>query len=125
MLSAVCFGTSNLERSGAFYDNVLATVGMVRLEANDKEIGYGIKGQSPEFWVLVPFNGEQASFGNGTQIIFNAKSSDSVDEFYRVALECGGSDEGAPGLRDYTPGYYGAYCRDPDGNKLHVVSMLA
>jgi len=125
MLSAVCFGTSNLERSGAFYDNVLATVGMVRLEANDKEIGYGIKGQSPEFWVLVPFNGEQASFGNGTQIIFNAKSSDSVDEFYRVALESGGSDEGAPGLRDYTPGYYGAYCRDPDGNKLHVVSMLA
>ena len=50
--------------------------------------------------------------------------SDTVDSFYKVAIDNGGTDEGAPGPRDYAPGYYGAYCRDRDGNKLHIYTML-
>ena len=125
MPAAVCFGTNDLSRAGAFYDNVLTTVGMIRLDANANEIGYGAKGGEAVFWVIVPFNRKKASYGNGSQIIIKGKSSEQVDRFYQTALDHGGSDEGAPGLRDHTPGYYGAYCRDPDGNKLHAFAMVA
>lgn len=124
MLSAVCFGTNDLSGAGVFYDNVLATVGMIRLDANDNEIGYGTEGEEAVFWVIVPFNREEANHGNGSQIIIEGKTSEEVDSFYQTALDHGGSDEGAPGLRDHTPGYYGAYCRDPDGNKLHAFTIL-
>lgn len=124
MISAVCFGTNDLERAGVFYDAVLATLGMVRLDANDNEIGYGTAGSPPSFWVLTPFDKQPATFGNGTQVIMDVADSDTVDRFHATALAQGGADEGAPGLRDHTPGYYGAYCRDLDGNKLHVVAML-
>lgn len=125
MLAAVCLGTNDLTRAGQFYDKVFGTIGMQRLVADDVEIGYGKSSGKPCFWVLLPFNKKAASYGNGTQIIFSAADAQAVDQFYQVALEQGGSDEGAPGLREYAAGYYGAYCRDPDGNKLHVVAMLA
>ena len=125
MIAAVCFGTNNLARAGEFYDEVLGVLGMKRLKANEIEIGYGETGGEPSFWILLPFNRESATHGNGTQIIFNAPDQESVDLFYQKAIELGGTDEGAPGLRDYAPGYYGAYCRDLDGNKLHLYVMLA
>ncbi len=120
MISAVCFGTNDLARAGEFYDRVLATLGAVRLQANDIEIGYGAAGGSPEFWVLKPYDRKSATRGNGSQVIFDAPNREVVDQFYKVAMDNGGVDEGAPGPRDYAPGYYGAYCRDLDGNKLHV-----
>ena len=67
--------------------------------------------------------GKPASYGNGTQLIFQASTPAQVDEFYQGALELGGQDEGPPGPRNYRPGYYGAYCRDQDGNKLHVFHL--
>ena len=121
MLSSVCVGTNNLDVAGEFYDRVLETIGMVRIVTVEREFGYGSKGGEVTFWVLIPFNDQPASFGNGTQVIFHAPSREAVDEFHKAALEMGGSDEGAPGLRDYRPNYYGAYCRDTDGNKLHAV----
>jgi hypothetical protein len=124
MLVSVCLGSNDLEGSGRFYDRVLARVGMVRLSTSDNEIGYGLNGDSPSLWILVPYNRQPATNGNGTQVIFKALDSDMVDRLHRVVLELGGEDEGAPGLRDHTPGYYGAYCRDLDHNKLHVFAML-
>ena len=120
MLSSVCVGTNDLEAAGKFYDRVLETIGMVRMVTVDREIGYGSKGDQVAFWVLLPFNDQPASFGNGTQVIFHAPSREAVDAFHQAALDMGGTDEGAPGLRDYRPNYYGAYCRDIDGNKLHA-----
>ena len=120
MISAVCFGTNDLARAGEFYDRVLATLGVIRLKANDIEIGYGTAGGSPAFWVLKPYDGKSATHGNGSQVIFEAPNQEAVDQFHKVAIATGGVDEGAPGARDYSPGYYGAYCRDLDGNKLHV-----
>ena len=70
--------------------------------------------------MLKPYDGEPASFGNGTQVIFKAEDKDQVGAFYQAAIRLGGKDERAPGPRDYREGYYGAYCRDLDGNKLHV-----
>ena len=57
---------------------------------------------------------------------FVAQGPDMVDEFYRVALANGGSDDGAPGIRpEYNPNYYGAFVRDPDGNKIEAVTHSA
>lgn len=125
MIAAVCLGTNDLVGAGEFYDRVLGTIDMVRLEADDVEVGYGVPGGAVALWVLIPFNREPATHGNGSQIIFDAPDSETVDRFYKAAIDNGGSDEGAPGLRDYAPGYYGAYCRDRDGNKLHISTILS
>ena len=120
MLNSVCFGTNDLQRAGAFYDSVLASIGLERRVTVDNEIGYGPEGGSVCFWILTPFNHQAATHGNGSQVIFEAPNAAAVDRFHALALELGGADEGAPGPRDYSPGYYGAYCRDLDGNKLHA-----
>ncbi len=120
MLSGVCFGCRDLTTAGKFYDAVLATLGMQRLFENALEIGYGQPNQTLSFWVLLPYNKQAATHGNGTQVMFQATSTAAVDAFYKTALNLGGSDEGQPGPRDYKPGYYGAYVRDLDGNKCHV-----
>lgn len=120
MLSGVCVGTNDLKAAGAFYDDVLATIGMTRLAEDEVEIGYGPPGGAASFWVLTPFNKDPATVGNGVQVMFTATSREGVHAFHKIALAEGGADEGAPGPRSYSPGYYGAYCRDRDGNKLHV-----
>ncbi len=120
MLAGVCVGTNDLTAAGAFYDEVLATVGFERLVTVERELGYGAPGGETVFWVLMPFNGQPATFGNGTQVMFCLPDEAGVRAFYDAAIRLGGADEGGPGPRTYSEGYYGAYCRDLDGNKLHV-----
>lgn len=120
MLYGVCLGTNDLAAAENFYDKVLSTIGMQRGFKNNVEVGYAPPGQTPNFWILTPYNKQAASFGNGTQVIFSAETIDQVQAFHQTALSLGGTDEGAPGPRDYRPGYYGAYLRDLDGNKLHI-----
>lgn len=125
MLSGVCIGTNDIEAAGTFYDKVLATLGMRRVLDEPHELGYaGSDGRTTVF-VVLPFNEQSATFGNGTQIMFYAPDADGVDAFHATALESGGTDEGAPGPRHYHPDYYGAYVRDLDGNKLNVSVDLA
>ncbi len=123
MLTAICFGTNNLPAAGQFYDQVLSCINLHRCFENDVEIGYGLEHQPPCFWIVKPFNQEPASFGNGTQSIFVANSIDQVNSFYQTGIDLGGLNEGKPGPRDYSLGYYGAYLRDLDGNKLHVFCL--
>ncbi len=68
-----------------------------------------------------PFDGNAATFGNGSMTAIEAPSRAAVDAFHRAALAHGGSDEGAPGLRPFHAHFYAAYVRDPDGNKLSAV----
>ncbi|MEO0884091.1 MAG: VOC family protein, partial [Pseudomonadota bacterium] len=76
----------------------------------------------PKVFVGPAYDGMTATNGNGTHVAFLATSRNVVDDFYNAALETGGTDEGPPGLRThYHPNYYGAYVRDPDGNKLQAV----
>jgi len=71
------------------------------------------------FCICKPFNGKQCTVGNGTMVTFAAHSAEAVRAFHSAALVNGGSDEGAPGTRAYySPRFYVAYVRDPDGNKL-------
>ena len=120
MLSSASVGTDDLDRSIAFYDEVLCVLGMERLMKDGSEAGYGAPGGSPVFYVNLPYDRGTASFGNGVQISFSASDRETVNRFHAKVLELGGTDEGAPGERAYSPGYYGAYCRDEYGNKLHV-----
>jgi catechol 2,3-dioxygenase-like lactoylglutathione lyase family enzyme len=121
MFSHVTIGSSDLERSGAFYDAVMKTLGHERFYSGDHIVGYGTPTGDQTF-VMHPFDGSPASVGNGTHIAFVAGERVAVDAFHAAALANGGSDEGAPGLRpQYHENYYGAYVRDPDGNKLQAV----
>ena len=128
MFSHVMIGAGDLKVLGAFYDAVLAPLGLVR-EADEGDDG-GPAGISwvmpgrrwPIFCVQKPWNGEPASVGNGVQVSFAAASRGAVDAAWAAALANGGSDEGPPGIRaHYAPDYYGAYARDPEGNKLCFV----
>ncbi|WP_208351726.1 VOC family protein [Pseudaestuariivita rosea] len=124
MLSGVCVGTDDLVAAGRFYDAVLKTIGMRCALAEKTERAYAAADGRTTFFVVNPFNGETATYGNGTQIMFYATDAAAVRAFHAAALEAGGTDEGPPGPRTYHPDYYGAYVRDLDGNKLNVSVFL-
>ncbi|MBO6511348.1 MAG: VOC family protein [Roseibium sp.] len=124
MLAGVCIGTNDMQAAGAFYDEVLATIGMKCVMFDQNERGYAGPDGRVTLFVVVPFNEEAATFGNGTQVMFHAPDRDAVRAFHEAALRCGGEDEGAPGPRHYHPDYFGAYARDPDGNKINVSVRL-
>ena len=124
MLSGVCIGTNNLTTASKFYDKVLATIGMRCVFSESHERGYASTDGSITVFLVVPYDGKRATAGNGTQFMFYAPDAKAVQSFYCAALDAGGSDEGAPGPRDYHPDYYGAYVRDIDGNKLNVSISL-
>jgi catechol 2,3-dioxygenase-like lactoylglutathione lyase family enzyme len=123
MFSHVMIGTRDLARASAFYDAVLAPLGIKRIkERYEKAAAWEQPGETAKFWVGIPFNEQPASAGNGSMTAFLAPSRAAVDAAYAAAIKAGATDEGKPGPRPhYTPDYYGAYVRDPDGNKVHFV----
>ena len=128
MFSHVTVGARDLARMGAFYDAVLAPLGLVRRwegqdDGGPPGIGWAAPGtRVPTFFVQVPFDRAPASAGNGCMAAFLAPSPGAVRDAHAAGLAAGGTDEGAPGERPrYGRGYYGAYLRDPEGNKVHVV----
>lgn len=127
----VSVGVTNMKRAKAFYDAALAPLGMapvypVEIGGKLVGVGYGSEPSKPNFWIQLPVNGQPASMGNGVHIAFRAKTRAAVDAFYLAALEQGGVEDGRPGLRtEYHPSYYGAFVRDPDGNKMEAVSHSA
>ena len=124
MLSHVSLGTNDAARAAAFYDPLLAVLGIRKLDERDGAIDYGTS--MTLFSLEKPTDGRPASVGNGVHIAFWAGSRGQVDEFYRVARAHGGSDAGPPGLRpEYDANYYAAFVRDPDGNKIEAVTFQA
>jgi catechol 2,3-dioxygenase-like lactoylglutathione lyase family enzyme len=120
MFNHVSVGTQDLARATRFYDAVLGALGYRRTMSEDFGSAWGLAW--PEFWATLAAEGD-ASAGNGVHVAFIAPSREAVDAFHAAALAQGGSDAGTPGLRDYTPDYYAAFVRDPDGNKLEAVHL--
>jgi catechol 2,3-dioxygenase-like lactoylglutathione lyase family enzyme len=120
----ITVGASDPAKSNIFYDAVLTTIGWSKYTEFPGWRAYSEDGTGNGFtlWVCTPYNGEQASAGNGSMVGFMVKSRAEVDAFYEAAMTHGGSDEGAPGPRpNYGPHWYAAYLRDPSGNKIGVV----
>ncbi len=117
MLSHITVGAKDLDRAGKFYDAVAAELGAKRVAENERSISWAREGLG-RFGVIKPFNGEEATFGNGFMAGFPASDAAQVDKVYNLALSMGGKDEGPPGWR--SPNFYGAYFRDLDGNKVTV-----
>jgi catechol 2,3-dioxygenase-like lactoylglutathione lyase family enzyme len=124
MIGYVTIGAKDIDASCKFYDAALAPLGYARTFAEGGWAGYGPGGKKEglEIYIAgVTANGEPATFGNGSMLAFKAPSRAAVEAFHAAALANGGTDEGAPGVRgDYNPPFYGAYVRDPVGNKFAV-----
>jgi catechol 2,3-dioxygenase-like lactoylglutathione lyase family enzyme len=126
MLLYATLGSNDLARSKRFYDPVMKTLGLFCNVSDDTDLGYGPQ-PSPDvrlvrLWIVKPHLKLPANWGNGTMIALTAPSRAAVDAFHAAALNNGGIDEGAPGLRPYSPNFYACFVRDPDGNKLAAVS---
>ena len=126
MFSHITIGSNDLARAGAFYDAVLLPLGLRRRSVTPDGGPPALcwvqaHAALPRFYVYSPYDHKPATVGNGSMVAFLASSREQVDQAYSAGLLAGGSDEGPPGERErYGRGYYGAYLRDPDGNKLHI-----
>jgi len=125
MISHITFGTHDYPRAAAFYDAVTAPLGLKQKFAFPEHgaAAWGpVNADRPLLFVMKPNDGNAPSSGNGQMTAIMAPSRAAVDAAHKAALKQGGTCEGPPGLRAYYhPNFYGAYFRDPDGNKLCVV----
>ncbi len=123
MLDHVSIPVANHERSAAFYDAVLACLGLERRKQRAGAIGYGpVTRAAPVFWILQRSGEGSAAPGLGLHISFQAADRSAVDAFHRTGLAMGGQDAGPPGPRpEYTQPFYGAFLLDPDGFKVEAV----
>ena len=125
MLSHVVIGVGDFERAFAFYASFMQALGLEQRFCDRSRPWAGwhsAGGQRPLFVIAHPYDSQTHAPGNGQMVALMAGTRVTVRHAWEVGLEHGGRDEGAPGLRThYHPHYYGAYLRDPDGNKLCVV----
>ncbi len=123
MIDHVSIGVRDLDAATRFYDGVLGAIGLAKLVVRPATVGFGKR--YPEFWLnlrpaLVPAD-------TGTHVCLRAASREHVDAFHAAALRAGASSDGAPGLRPHErlSGYYAAFIRDTDGNRIEAVTFLA
>lgn len=122
MFSHVTVGSNDIAKAKGFYENLLNPLGLVRHVEFPNAVGYGPASGRPQLWIGNPLDRKAATVGNGITIGLDAPNRPAVDAAYKAGMAAGGKDEGAPGLRaHYHPNYYGAYLRDPDGNKICIV----
>ncbi len=113
MIAHTTLHVSDYQRSKAFYVQVLAPLGYTHNMEDGEAAGFH-DGKNTDFWMVkddvVP-----------THLAFEANSAEAVEAFYRAALAAGATDNGAPGYRNYWPGYYAAFVLDPDGHNIEAV----
>jgi catechol 2,3-dioxygenase-like lactoylglutathione lyase family enzyme len=124
MFSHVFIGVTDFDRALAFYEPLMRALGIEQrfCDASRPWAGWQSPGEvRPLFLIGTPYDGQSHEPGNGQMVALLARDRHVVRQAYETALACGGKSEGAPGLRpEYHADYYGAYFRDPDGNKLCV-----
>jgi len=121
MIGYVTLGTNDLKRAAAFYDAIAGEMGTKRMMEYETFIAWGEPGGAAGIGLTKPFDGNTATVGNGVMVALAAKDRAQVDRLYNLAMSMGAKDEGGPG--DRGGGFYAAYFRDPDGNKLNAFIM--
>lgn len=121
MIGYATIGVNDMERAVAFYDSLLGEIGAKQLFGMDRIKFYGTAMDAAMLAICVPYDEQPQHCGNGTMIAIPGGSHSRVDKLYARAIELGATDEGEPGER--MPGFYGAYVRDLDGNKLCFYEM--
>jgi catechol 2,3-dioxygenase-like lactoylglutathione lyase family enzyme len=118
MLDHIGLNVSDYDRSCEFYARALAPLGFsLLMEPVPRTGGFGSDGK-PWFWIT----DQREPATENVHVAFTAPDRATVDAFHAAALEAGGTDNGAPGIRElYHPDYYGAYVLDPDGNNVEMV----
>jgi catechol 2,3-dioxygenase-like lactoylglutathione lyase family enzyme len=120
----VSVGTNDLARARAFYDPLMALLGLRLVVADDSAADYGTG--DVLFSIETPVDARPATPGNGVHVAFQACDRAMVREFHALGLAHGGSSAGPPGVRvEYDANYYGAFLLDPDGNKIEAVTFAA
>jgi len=122
MIGYVNLGTNNIDEASAFYDALLAEMGAKRILDLGTFIVWAASPSQPALSISLPEDGSPASVGNGTMVALKANSNEQVNELYEKAISLGATDEGKPGPRP-PEGFYAAYFRDLDGNKLNFYHM--
>jgi catechol 2,3-dioxygenase-like lactoylglutathione lyase family enzyme len=121
LIGYVTLGTGDLARSLVFYDKVLAQLGGKRVARGSRDgVQFYGNDHGPMLGLYRPYNKLPPTYGNGTMVAFRARTKAEVDGVFVAACAAGAFHEGAPGTRDPEGTFYGAYFRDPDGNKLCV-----
>lgn len=125
MYTHICISSNNLEQSSGFYNAALEPLGVQNIgKFNDRSVGYS-DGKGNMMLLMTPFDGGEASPANGGTVGFRAENAEQVDAFYAAGIANGGTCAGEPGKRPNAPGNaYGAYLRDPLGNKVCAFCQL-
>jgi catechol 2,3-dioxygenase-like lactoylglutathione lyase family enzyme len=123
MIDHVSVAVRDLEQAARFYDAVLGAIGYERIEVRPHTVGFGKK--YPEFWINLRAAMTPVAPESGAHVGLRVRSTELVDAFHAAALAAGGTSDGAPGLRpQHGEGYYAAFIRDPDGNRIEAVTFL-
>ena len=123
MIDHISVGVSDLDRSAKFYEATLATLGLARLVMRPGTVGFGKA--YPEFWLNLRATMAPVEVDGGAHVALRVRTIELVDAFHAAALAAGGTSDGAPGLRpQHGEGYYAAFIRDPDGNRIEAVTFL-
>jgi catechol 2,3-dioxygenase-like lactoylglutathione lyase family enzyme len=124
MIDHISIAVRDLAKGEQFYAAALAPLGFAKLrEWPNAAIGFGKK--YPEFWINVRGTMGRVADDSGVHICLRAPDTAAVDAFHAAALKAGGSSDGEPGLRPhYHGGYYAAFIRDPDGNRIEALTFL-
>lgn len=117
MIGYVTIGVKDMEKAKQFYIDLLSDLGAKVLVDLGRFALIGTAMDKPCLAVCIPYNKEAPQPGNGNMVAINPGSKEKVDELYHKAIALGASSEGEPGQR-IDDVFYGAYFRDPDGNKI-------
>ncbi|MCJ2876618.1 VOC family protein [Rhizobium pusense] len=128
MFAYAMLGTNDVARAAQFYDPLMALLGQPRCWTDERGAAWGSFDDPamPALSIQKPFDGQPATVGNGVMLAFRAGTTGLVDSLHAAAMAHGGRDDGLPGPRpQYGDGFYAAYVRDPDGNKLAFICTAA
>lgn len=123
MIDHVSISVSDLANSAKFYETLLAVLGHKRLVTRERTIGFGKT--YPELWLNLRESADPLPADTGFHVALRARDMATVRAFHETALENGASCDGAPGPREATnQGYYAAFIRDRDGNRIEAVTFV-